>query len=442
MRFSIDLADPRSRSRLYATLAAAFFLMACGGGLAKAVLLGQPFDLPVSDGRYYYAYLPSAVLDGDLDFRNQYAEHWGPDFEPALLEGRTPTGLVPNKYPVGLALTLLPGFLFGHLVTWLLGLSPAGGYGAFYQLGCLALIEILVWRTLVLADRLLVGRFRVSPQAALFGLVFTATTSAYAYYAGREPFMAHAVSAFWCTCVVALAAAGERGPRRLWPRLGFCFGMALVCRPTNAYLTPVALYGMAQAVRAAGWRATLRWLPAAATGLVPVGLQMLTWRVLDGSWVYYSYEGAGFSWAHPALWETLFSSRHGLFFWSPLLLAAVAFLPLRWRDPLVWWWSLGAVLLWYANSAWFCWWFGDAFGGRAFLELFALFALGSALAAEALARRPRLVAAAFLAGLIFNGALLTLYVTHRIPRDGYLFERPHGTTHAERGNARPPWRGG
>lgn len=68
------------RDRTYAAVAVTFFLLALGMAAGKAILLGQRFDLVVSDGRFYYAYLPSVVIDGDLDLTNQISEHWGQTF--------------------------------------------------------------------------------------------------------------------------------------------------------------------------------------------------------------------------------------------------------------------------------------------------------------------------------------------------------------------------
>jgi hypothetical protein len=409
------------RHRIYAAVVGTFVLLAVVIAFGKAILLGQRFDLPVSDGRYYYAYLPSVVVDGDLDFANQILEHWGPDFRPELLENRTETGAVRNKYPIGLALTLLPGFLLGHVIALFSGGTiAADGYSWPYQLGCLAIIELLVWRTLVQADRLMTEHLHIPVNATLAGLVLLAVGTPYTYYACREPFMVHTVSAFWCTEVAVIAVMGHRGPEWLWPRLGFCGAMAVVCRITNLHLAPIAIYGVFQAVQAAGLRRNLTWLPLAGTAIVPIGLQLLTWYLHSGSWIYYGYLGEDFNWAHPALWETLFSSRHGLFFWSPLLLFALGALVLRARDTLIQCWLVGSVLLWYANSAWHEWWFGDAFGARAFLELFGLFGVGLGLAFESLRNKPRLSGTIAVLVVLFNTLLMMLYITHRIPRGGYL----------------------
>src|SRR5262249_37459374 len=95
--------------RTYLLLGLGLFLL----GLA-AVSFKPSFDLIVSDGRGYYVYLPSLVIDGDLDFRNQMLEHGPAAGRPALERGLTPRGLVANRYPVGLALTLAPAFLAAH----------------------------------------------------------------------------------------------------------------------------------------------------------------------------------------------------------------------------------------------------------------------------------------------------------------------------------------
>jgi hypothetical protein len=413
---------PATRSRLYAALAGTFFLLAVGTAAGKALLLQQPFDLPVSDGRYYYAYLPAVVVHGNLDFAPLMVDHWGADYQPGLLEHRTETGLVRNKYSIGLALTLLPGFLLGHLLALASGGAIAvNGYTWPYQLASLAVIELLIWRTLLQADRLMTERLRIPARATLVGLLLFAVGTPYAYYACREPFMVHVVSAFWCMEVAAAVSAAQRGPAWLWPRLAFAGAMAVVCRPTNLHLLPLAVYGVAQTVRAAGCGRTMLLFPLAATALVPIGLQLLSWHVLSGKWLYYSYAGEGFHWAHPALWQTLFSSRHGLFFWSPTLLAAALALWRRGQEALVRCWMLGFALLWYANSAWHCWWFGDAFGGRAFLELAGLFGIGLGLLVDRLRTKPRLLIALVSVVVVCNALLLFLYVTHRIPRGGYLW---------------------
>ena len=68
-----------------------------------------------------------------------------------------------------------------------------------------------------------------------------------------------------------------------------------------------------------------------------------------------------FHWLHPALFSTLFSDFHGLFFWSPvLLLSVIGFIWYFTRrgqrfDGLLVSLLISLAALWYLNSAWYAW---------------------------------------------------------------------------------------
>ena len=58
------------------------------------------------DGLFYYEYLPSLILDGDLNFENQRAAARGlgvPYTWDATYLGRRSTGLLANPFPIGWA---------------------------------------------------------------------------------------------------------------------------------------------------------------------------------------------------------------------------------------------------------------------------------------------------------------------------------------------------
>ena len=73
-------------------------------------------------------------------------------------------------------------------------------------------------------------------------------------------------------------------------------------------------------------------------------------------------------------------------------------------------------MLWYVNSSWYAWWFGESFGARAFLELSVLFVLGLGFAFERL-RGGTVVA---LACIAFNWILMLAFTLRWIPRQGTL----------------------
>ena len=79
---------------------AAFLLLAgaaCAAVQALSLARGASPALIVSDGKQYYAWARSVLLDGDLDFRNDYELLYPPDPLPDEMGQRTPRGLVVNK---------------------------------------------------------------------------------------------------------------------------------------------------------------------------------------------------------------------------------------------------------------------------------------------------------------------------------------------------------
>ncbi len=421
------------RWRFYAVLAVVLFAVA-----NILVLLKPHYEFVVGDGRWYYAYLPSLVIDGDLDLSNQVAKHWGVDFKEGLLTELHPaTGLLHNKYSVGMALTLLPGFVISHLISLLLfslsgsPLFTPDGYSVLYQLGALISVMGLGLLGMVLCDRLLSRKFALSGVAVWGAVTSFWTISHYSYYYFREPLMAHTVSAFW---VVACFYLGARISRNISPTIAVglmlaAFGMALVVRPSNVFVLPFVLSVFVSHLFSVNRRELLVLLGFVLLSLIPFALQSSVWHVMAGRWLYYSYNDPGFlHWKSPFLWSTLFSTNHGLFFWSPLLIMAVAgyVRELRARGgAFLWLGALGALILWYLNSSFFMWWFGDSFGGRAFLELAPLFILGLGFVYDRVARggaRTRLPLILFLAGcFIYNYSLMALYIARFIPREGPLF---------------------
>jgi hypothetical protein len=423
------------RVRCYALLAAVMFAAAIGARAMQSRRDHDRLNFVVSDARFYYVYLPSVVIDRDLDFSNQIASAWGNEFELELLGDRTPTGLVANKSPIGMALTLFPAFVSGH--GFVLGANhlsgreifAADGYSAPYQLPCLALVLGLACATMALLDRLIEDEFDLDGRAIALGVVAFWIGSHYAWYSFREPFMVHVVSTFWVTATIYLCGKIRRvaaRDRRLAAadvlRLGFALAMAMICRPTNVFVAPFVLWAMIAILRAGLGGRLMRLAPIAlVVSFLPIVVQLGTWRALYGSWVCNSYGDERFLWARPALWQTLFSLTKGLFIWTPLLLlAAVGLLlhlagviPTAGRQGLVICSLLSATILWYLNSAWWCWGFGWAFGGRAFLELTPVFVVGLALTCHWVKLQPpilqRAVAGALVVLVLYNYTLMGLY---------------------------------
>lgn len=425
------------RMRLYAGLCFGFFL------LGQVLVLAKPlYNFVVSDGRGYYAYLPTVIIDHDFNLTNQINEHWDVDFSPDLLNDKTPIGYPRDKYTTGLAVTLLPGFVVAHLIsgvlTWLVpgDLFSPDGYSVLYQLFCVLQITLLGFLTLAMSDILVRELWGVSGVATGLAVVLFLVGSHYAYYFFREPVMVHVVSAFWVTAVVFLgfnwSKSGDTKNRNfLLVPMAFSLAMAGICRPTNIFLLPFVVVLVWHHVAVLRSLKMKHLVGIACGAALPIMIQMSVWKGMTGSWFAYAYGDEGFNWLDPYLFSTLFSSLHGLFFWTPLLVLSAVGIGLRLGKtgaapagfllPLVG----GAVLLWYLNSAWHCWWFGDAFGGRSFLELTLLFIAGLAFFLDAMTGwstlKRRALWAYIAVAVLFQYGLMALYIGHKIPRADYLF---------------------
>lgn len=458
------LDEPHGRYRLYMLIAVVLFIAAYAALGAKAMHNGEPASFLVNDAPGYYAYLPSVLLDHDLDFHNQIENQF---HGQANTVG--PSYLKP-RWPIGVALTLLPAYLAAQGASW--GLYAAtgsahftpNGYSLLYEPVCFAWVLLLSWGTMVLADRILRQRFAVSGRVIAAAVVSYWLGTHYLWYCFREPFMAHVISAFWVAAVVYIIH--RMMPRIKEGRLGgggllllaWCVSMALVCRLTNAVLLPLFLYLLYVIIQSRQLRRFAAWLPVALLGLFPLVLQAAAWGKMQGDAVpdtlqmvgYEKQEGFGHL-ADPRLWQTLFSSRHGLIFWSPLLaLSALGILlylikPLRGiqgaaeeertrRDPILIALLCSAGLLWYLNSAWSAWWFGSAFGGRAFLGMSILFIIGLGLCYEYARRAGKAWAGATAAAAILCMCavwlLMVLRMGGKISKSNYLFGAAHHASNA------------
>ncbi len=399
---SIDQTGPTSVARRHpaswqprrrATLIIAILGML---GLMLLPFLAKDYGLIIySDGIGYYAYLPATFIERDLTFETMKRLY----FEGAFpFQPYPSTGIYLNKYPIGVAVMLLPFFLAAHAISALVG-APLTGWAPIYQVAAgLGGLSYMVLGVALLGELLARHFSERVVVATLVCIVFG--TNLY-HYGTFDPTMSHAYSFFLITALLlATPWWYERPTIARSALLGLVAGLIVLTRNLNVlFLVTIPLYGLRSR---ADVTARLRFfqsnvLPLATMGSVAALLllpQLAYWRFATGSWLVYSYQGESFNFAQPRLLEVLFSVQKGLFFWSPLLLLAVAgFWGLRRFAPAY----LASVLVAlplhaYLVASWHSWQFGWSYGHRAFTDAMAFFALGLAAFLAALrGRRARAV---------------------------------------------------
>lgn len=366
------------------------------------------------DDSFYYFWLPSVVMDRDLDFTNQLNQSKTLDDtarDDALTMERTDTGFIANKYPPGWAIGSLPFFLIAH------AFAPSGatGFEPIYLLS--VWFGQLLYAALGLWFAVKIVRLFFSAHIATVAVLATWLASPLVYYQSARLAMSHSQVFALAMAVFWIALQIDRGDQRLrqWALLGFLSAMLVVTRNVALiYLTLPAFLFLRR----------LRTAKAAGSfvlgALGPAAVQLIAWKILYGSWFAYSYGGERFDFANLHLVEILFSPRHGWFYWHPLLLPAIAvFLAWSWRHLEGRAWTLSLVVMVLLNAAWPTWWLGSSFGHRGFEvpTLFAMIGLAALLHAGESRRWLRFGAAGVVTVTIaWNIALYALFLTRQISR--------------------------
>ncbi len=417
--------------------------------------LSLPFLNPWvrGDGVGYYAFARAPLIEHSLDFTEDY-QHANASFRgPRLDENnlpklafRTPTGRLDNHFTVGPAILWTPFLLLAHagvLLARALGSSvPADGFSAPYRIAMALATAVYGFLGLLLSFRF--ARQYVQERWALLATLAIWWAGSLPVYMYFNPSWSHAHSAF----AVALFIwywHETRTSRSLaqWLLLALIAGLMLNIYYANAMVLAVLAVEALRQYRAAfrqhassGESSAMLRIPElllrhflfAATLLASLLPTLISRYLVYGS----PFESAyiplrDWLWSSPVFFSVLFSSNHGLFFWTPILLLALAGLFLFWRrEPRVGAPLLAAFFAFYIFISCYPDWAGiSSYGNRFFVSLTSFFILGLAVffdRAARLFRSPRAALAAALALLaaasLWNAGLMFQWGSHLIPARG------------------------
>jgi hypothetical protein len=345
------------------------------------VLWLQPGVL-IPDGAGYFAYLPSITLDHDLLFFDEW-QRFGMIRDGVIgFKDVTGNGHLANHWTCGSAMAWFPAYLLGHTLAGRAdGVSLPYNVPVVFTSAAAGLIALL----LGLSAAARYGRNALIAAIAIwFG-------SPLMWYALRHSTMSHAVGAAACAAVVWLSLRlRERVDAERLFAVGLAAGFACAVRPQNApfILVPLILAPS----RKFGWT-----ILGAFIGGLP---QLIVSQVLWSSPLAFANVGAqGNDWqafTHIRLFETLFSSYHGLAVWTPLLLFALAGFWFLFQDDR----RLGVAAMTMFGLQWLmigtldrAFWGGAAFGQRRFDNCTIFFILGLAALFARIPRSAALVIA-------------------------------------------------
>jgi dolichyl-phosphate-mannose-protein mannosyltransferase len=402
------------------------------------------------DGVGYYAYIRSALIDHDLRFEKDYLVAnksfvlFHVDSQGHLLPSEyTKTGYVENHFSVGPAILWAPVMLVVHrgilLADYFGAHVTANGYSRPYLIAMALTTACYGFMSLVFAFR--IARKYFEERWSLIATIAIWLASSLPVYMYFNPSWSHAFSAF---AVALFLWYWERTRMRRttaqWAIFGLMAGLMGNVYYPNAILLifPAleALFVCRAKRRDSGQveitikEVVLNCGVFAIVFLVSLFPTLITRQIIYGSPFATGYPAMSrWNWASPVLLKVLFSSNHGMFSWTPVLLLAVAGIPfLIKRDVLIGSASLFTFLAFYYFIASYLNWDGiSSFGNRFFISLTPIFILSLAALLSSFskwargANRVTAVTYPVVALLIvWNAGFIFQWGTHMVPVRGEI----------------------
>ncbi len=347
-------------------------------------------DVVTHDVIGYYSYLPAAFIHHDLSFSFVGSD---PDSWVGKIHvHNSPNGGRYIKMTMGLAFMYLPFFLLGHLSAWHGG-WPMDGFSPPYMFWLLFSALFYLLAGLAALRRVLLRYFSENVSAITLILIVLGTNLF--HYSTFEAAMSHAFNFSLFSFLVLLTMQWHEAPAPKTSLLiGFVAGLIVLNRPTNGI---IALLFILWNVQQQGlwhriqellrqWQHLLIILMSAFIVLMP---QFFFWKANTGHWLFYSYGEEGFFFDKPRIWLGLFSYRKGWLVYTPLMLFALAGIPLLRKKATEFLWPVIVLLLLHIYII-FSWWdfsFGGSFGARPMIEFYSILSVPLAAVLSTFSRR-------------------------------------------------------
>jgi hypothetical protein len=373
------------------------------------------------DGWFGFNYLRAIFFHGTLDMKEAL-----PEFLPYFgVSG--PGHHMPNRCPFGPVIVWAPFYVLALALQWLgtlLHLLPPGNGASPFEArvtGLGTLLGVLVgWRALYVLVERHCGR-----AAARVGSISAVWATPIAWYAVTQPFYQHGLAFCFVALLVERWDAWREQPSPLrFGMLGLLGGMAMSMRAQEVFylLIPGVQLGWLLARGPDRRRWLISGVALGAAALLAFLPQLLVWRYYSGS-MFEPAQVEPLRWRQPFVLVSLFSTRGGLFPWSPIAYAAaLGFVFLR-RAPVLAGALLGvfALEVYLVASAWVVTG-GYGYGARRLSEsMVPVVALGVGLLWARLSARPlgrRLLLAFAVLCVTLNVTAMELLRAHRIASAG------------------------
>jgi hypothetical protein len=375
------------------------FAAVCGLAGYLWLFTRESADAPIrSDGYFYYLYAPSWLIYHDVSLE-AVAQDWNGGVYAGGIERWPGTNRWVNRLPIGVAVLMMPFVIVADLLTRWSNL-PRDGFSLYYQHAA-ALSGLAYFLVGLAVLRRTLSRY-FSPAVTLWTLVAITWGTNLFHYAVYDGTFSHAFSFALVCALVELADLWWAHPtRRRTVALGIVAGLIVITRQSNGLWLLLVPGWRVSAWSQVGGRIKELWqrrgavLAMSALAAAVVAPQLAIYKRATNHWLVNSYApyGLGFTFLSPHLFGALFSTERGLFFWSPVLLFAVAglFVARGWAREVLPTAAVVFALNAWVIASWTEWQYGAGYGHRAFIDSLAIMGVFVAAFFAWVSERPRLV---------------------------------------------------
>jgi hypothetical protein len=335
-------------------------------------------SLVYPDGIGYFSYTRSLVMDRDILLRNELIRYNislpGKYFYPTHGE------YISNPFAIGTALAWIPFFLIVHLLVLIANFFLrdipilSNGMSYLYSMACS--LSSCFYGILFLLLSFKLSKKLFSTENSLLAMLGIWFISPFVFCFYWMPTHSHLVDAFAVALFLLMWVESTKDHRLFWWFcFGFSFGFATIVRWQNILLGMLLLVPP---------KISIRLIPAYIFfflgAFISFSPQLIVWKIIYGKFLTIP-QGEGFmQWTHPEILKFLFSSWHGLYSWTPIiLLSTIGLFLLYQKDKRI---AIGFLLVFvsqvYVNSCVSDWWAGISFGARRMTGISLIFIVGLA----------------------------------------------------------------
>ena len=363
----------------------------------------------------YYSYLPAKFIYHDVSLK--FIDKGKPYPEVLFWPNKTSEQQYVIKTSMGMSYLYAPFFFLAHATIGLTDQNPSG-FSPHYKYFLVLSGIFFYFAGLLILRKILLRYFkRVITALVLFTMALATNLF---YYGSTEATMPHvylfALTNLFVLITIRWYESPGYGKTIL---IGILTGLISLIRPINLI---IILFFILWDIKTHGdIKKRLIIFGKSFPHFIIIGLitfflwipQFIYWKTVTGHWLFFSYIGERFYFLKPQILNGLFSFRKGWLLYTPVMIFALAGIPVLWHRRKEFFWPVLILLVLhiYFIYSWWCWWYGGSLGSRPMIDIYGPLAIAMAAFLEWTLERKRWVRYAILSialFMCFKGGLLNI----------------------------------